>query len=96
MSPDRDITPLLSSKLPQLRLVRFPVYEIVNVSIGVISHVYLLRGGAAMSVKEEEGALFPTFVTVFIGGTLQLLVPRVMSETFATPLRRLGLLIQHF
>ena len=87
MSPGRDITPVLGSKLPQLRLVRLPVYEVVDVSVGVISHVYLFGGGAAMSAKKKEGALLPTFVTVFIGGTLQYLVSRVVPKTFATPLR---------
>ena len=42
-SPDRDITPLLSPKLPQLRLVHFPVYEVVDISVGIISHVHLLQ-----------------------------------------------------
>ena len=40
MSPERDITPLLGSKLPQLRLVRFPVYKIVDIGIRVIGHIY--------------------------------------------------------
>ena len=71
MSPDHDITPLLGSKLPQLRLVRLPVYEVIDISIGVISQVYLFRGGAAMSAKEKEGTLLPTCVTVFIGRALQ-------------------------
>ena len=87
MSPDRDITPLLSPKLPQLRLVRFPVYEVVDISVRIISQVYLFRGRAAMSAKEKVGALLPTFATIFIGGALQLLMSGVMSETLATPLR---------
>ena len=86
-SPDRDITPLLSPKLPQLRLVRFPVYEVIDISVGVISHIYLFRGRAAMSAKEEVGAWLPILATVFIGGALQLLVSGVMSETLAAPLR---------
>ena len=86
MSPDRDITPLLGSKLPQLRLVRFPIYKVIDIGIWVISHVYFFRGGAAMFLKEEEGALLPTGVTIFIGGALKLFVSRVVSKTFATPL----------
>ena len=86
MSPDRDITPLLGSELPQLRLVRFPIYEVVDVGIRVISHVYFFRGGAAMSLKEKEGALLPTGATIFIGGALELFMIRVVSEAFATPL----------
>ena len=73
--------------MPQLQLVRFPVHEVVDVSVGVISHVYLFRGGTAMIAKEKERALLPTFATVFIGGVWQLLVSRVVPKTFATPLR---------
>ena len=67
MSPDRDITPLLGLKLPQLRLGCFPIYEVVDVGIRVVSHVYLFRGGAAMFLEEEEGALLPTGATIFVG-----------------------------
>ena len=85
ISPDRDITPLLGPKLPQLQLVRFPVYEVVDISVGVVSHIYLFRGRAAMSSKEEVGARLPTLATIFIGGTLQFFVSRIMSETLAAP-----------
>ena len=88
MSPDCDITPLLGSKLPQLRLVRFPIYEVVDVSVRVISHVYFFRGGAAMFSMEKEGALLPTGATIFIGGALELFMIRIVSEAFATPLRQ--------
>ena len=95
-SPDRDITPLLSLKLPQLRLVRFPVYEVVDVSVGVISHIYPLRSGAAMSAKEEVGAWLPTLATIFIGGALQFFVARVMSKTLAAPLGHCRFSLQSF
>ena len=88
MSPERDITPLLGSKLPQLRLGRFPVYKVVDISIRVVGHVYFLRGGAAMFAEKEERALLSAGATIFIGGALKLFVPRVVSEAFATPLRR--------
>ena len=57
ISPDCDITPLLGSKLPQLQLVMraFPVYEVVDISVGVVSYVYLFGGGAVMSTKERKG-----------------------------------------
>ena len=86
MSPDRDITPLLGSKLPQLRLVCFPIYEVVDVGIRVVSHVYFFRGSAAMFSKEKEGTLLPTGATIFVGGALKLFMIRLMLEAFATPL----------
>ena len=86
MSPDHDITPLLGLKLPQLRLVCLPIYKVIDVGIWVIGHVYFLRGGTAVFAKEKEGALLPTFATIFIGGALQLLVSGVVPKTFATPL----------
>ena len=85
-SPDRDITPLLDSKLPQLRLVCFPVYEVVDISIRVISHVCFFRGGAAMGTKEKIGALLPTGATIFIRGALKFFMVWIVSEAFATPL----------
>ena len=93
MSPKRDITPLLGSKLPQLRLSRLPINEIVDISIRVVGHIYFLRGGAAMFAKEEKGALLPTSAAVFVGRALKFFVPRVVSETLAAPLRRRGLSI---
>ena len=87
MSPERDITPLLSSKLPQLRLSRLPVYEVVDVSVRIVSCIYLFRGGATMSVKEEEGASLSAGATVLIGGALEFFMTGVVSETLATPLR---------
>ena len=87
MSPERDITPLLSSKLPQLRLSRFPVYEVIDVSVWIVSCIYLFRGGATMFAKEEEGALLPTGATVLIRGALKFFMTGVVSETLATPLR---------
>ena len=86
MSPERDITPLLGSKLPQLRLVRFPIYKIIDVGIRVIDHVYFFRGGATMFVKEKKGALLSTGATIFIGGALKFFMVRIVPETFATPL----------
>ena len=70
MSPERDITPLLGSKLPQLRLIRLPIYKVIDISVGVINHVYLFRGGATMAVKEKEGSLLPAGTAIFIGGAL--------------------------
>ena len=96
ISPDRDITPLLGSKLPQLRLGRFPVYEVVDISVGVISHVYLFRGGAAMLLKEKEGALLAASAAIFVGGALKFFMARVVSEALATPLGQRGLSIQCF
>ena len=86
MSPDRDITPLLGLKLPQLRLGRFPIYEVVDIGTGVISHIYLFRGGAAMLLKEKERALLAASATIFVGGALEFFVARVVLETLATPL----------
>ena len=86
MSPERDITPLIDSKLPQLRLVHFPIYKIIDVSVRVIDHVYFFRGGASMFAKEEEGAMLPTGATIFIGGALEFFMVGIVSETFATPL----------
>ena len=91
MSPERDITPLLGSKLPQLRLSRLPIDEIVNISIRVIGHIYFLRGGAAMFAKEEKGTLLSTSAAVFVGRALKFFVSRVVSETLAAPLRHRGL-----
>ena len=87
MSPERDITPLLGSKLPQLRLSRFPINEIVDISVRVVGHIYLLRGGAAMFTKEEKGALLSASAAILVGRALKFFVPWVMSETLATPLR---------
>ena len=87
MSPERDITPLLGLKLPQLRLSRLPINEIVNISVRVVGHIYFLRGGAAMFAKEEKGALLAASATVFIGRALKFFMPRVVSETLATPRR---------
>ena len=70
MSPERDITPLLGSKLPQLRLSRFPVYKIIDISVGVVSRVYFLGGGATMATKEKEGSLLSAGMAIFIGRTL--------------------------
>ena len=86
ISPDRDITPLLGSKLPQLRLVHFPIYKVIDVGIWVIDHVYFFRGGAARFAEEKEGALLSTGATIFITGALEFFMVRVVSETFATPL----------
>ena len=70
MSPKRDITPLLGSKLPQLRLSRFPIYKIIDISVGVIDHVYFFRGGTTMATKEKERSLLSTGAAIFIGGAL--------------------------
>ena len=86
MSPGCDITPLLGSKLPQLRLVCFPVYKIIDVGIRVIDHVYFFRGGAMMFAKEEERALLPAGATIFIGGALKFFMVWIVLETFAAPL----------
>ena len=74
--------------MPQLQLVvcTLPVYEVVDISIRIINHIYLFGGGAAMSAKEKKGALLPACVTIFIGGALELLVAWVVSEALATPL----------
>ena len=93
MSPERDITPLLGSKLPQLRLSRFPVDEMINIGIRVIGHVHFFRSGAVMFAKEKKGALLSTGAAVFIGRALKFFMARVVSETFATPLGRRGLSI---
>ena len=86
MSPECGINPLLGSKLPQLRLVRFPIYKVVDVSIRVINHVYFFRSGAAMFAKEKKGALLSAGATILIRGTLEFFMARVVPETFATPL----------
>ena len=96
ISPDRDITPLLGSKLPQLRLGHFPIYEVVDVDIWIISHVYFLRGGTTVFAKKKEGALLSAGMTIFIGRALEFFVPRDVSETLATPFGQRGLLIQCF
>ena len=70
MSPERDITPLLGSKLPQLRLSRFPVNEVVKIGAGVVGHVYFLRSGATMFAKKEKGALLSAGTAIFIGRAL--------------------------
>ena len=93
MSPERDITPLLGSKLPQLRLSRLPINEIVNISVRVVGHIYFLRGGAAMFAKEEKGGLLSASAAVFVGRALKFFMPRVVLETLAAPLRHRGLLI---
>ena len=46
-----------------------------------------------MSVKEHEGTLLPTSVTVFIGRALKLFMARVVSEALATPFGRRRLAI---
>ena len=91
MSPERDITPLLGSKLPQLRLSRFPINEIVDVSVRVVGHIYLLGGGAAMPTKEEKGTLLSTSAAIFVGRALEFFMPWVVSKALATPLGRRGL-----
>ena len=88
MGPERDITPLLGPKLPQLRLSCFPVNEIVNISIRVIGHVRFSRSGATVFVKEKKGALLSTGTAVFIGRALKFFMARIVSEAFATPLGR--------
>ena len=70
MSPKRDITLLLGSKLPQLRLSRFPIYKVIDISVGVIGCVYLFRGGATMATKEKEGSLLSAGAAILIRGTL--------------------------
>ena len=70
ISPDRDITPLLGLKLPQLRLGCFPIYKVIDISVGVVSHVHFLRGGATMATKEKEGSLLSAGTAIFIGRTL--------------------------
>ena len=87
MSPERDITPLLGSKLPQLRLSRFPVYEVIDVGVRIISRIYFFRGGAAMFAKEKERASLSAGATVLIGGALEFFMTRVVPETLATPFR---------
>ena len=93
MSPERDITPLLGSKLPQLRLSGLPVYEVVDVGIRIISHIYLFRGGATMFAKEKQRASLSAGVTILIGGALEFFMTGVVPETLATPLRHWGLLV---
>ena len=87
MSPERDITPLLGSKLPQLRLSRFPVYEVIDIGVRIISRIYLFRGGATMFAKEKKRASLPAGATILIGGALEFFMTGVMPETLATPLR---------
>ena len=87
MSPERDITPLLGSKLPQLRLSRFPIYEVIDVSVGIINRIYLFRGSTTVFAKEEEGALLTAGTTVFIGRALEFFMTGVVSKTLAAPLR---------
>ena len=70
ISPRRDITPLLGSKLPQLRLSRFPIYEVVDISVGVIDHVHLFRGGATMATKEKERSSLSAGAAILVGGAL--------------------------
>ena len=93
MSPERDITPLLGSKLPQLRLSRFPINEIVDIGARVVGHIYLLRGGAVMFAKEEKGTLLSTSAAIFVGRALKFFMPWIVSETLAAPLRHRGLSI---
>ena len=88
ISPDRDITPLLGSKLPQLRLGRLPIYEVIDVGIWIIGHVYFLRGGTTVVAKKKEGALLSTGTAIFIGRALEFFMPRVVSKTLAAPLRQ--------
>ena len=49
-----------------------------------------------MFLKEEEGALLPAGVTIFVGGALELLVVGIVSEAFVTPLGQWRLSIQRF
>ena len=77
--------------MPQLQLVHFPVYKVVDVSIGVIGHIYFFRSGAAMLAKEKKRALLSTGVTIFIGRALEFFMAKVVSETLATPLGQCGL-----
>ena len=72
--------------MPQLRLVRFPIYKIIDVGIGVIGHVYFFRSSAAMLAKEKIGALLSAGATIFIGRALEFFMAGVVSETLATPL----------
>ena len=91
MGPERDITPLLGSKLPRLRLSCFPVDEVVDIGVRVIGHVYFLRSGATMFAKEKKGALLSAGAAVFIGRALKFFMARVVSETLATPFGHRGL-----
>ena len=93
MGPEHDITPLLGLKLPQLQLGRFPINEVVDIGAGVVGHVYFLRSGATMFAEEKERALLSAGAAVFIGRALEFFMPRVVSKTLATPLRRRGLSI---
>ena len=86
MSPERDITPLLGSKLPQLRLGCFPVYKIINIGIRVIGHVYFFWSSATMFTKEKKGALLSAGTAIFIGRALKFFMAGVVPETLATPL----------
>ena len=70
MSPERDITPLLGSKLPQLRLSCLPIYKVVDISVRIVSRVYFFGDGATMTTKEKERSLFPAGTAVFIGRAL--------------------------
>ena len=70
MSPGRDITPLLGSKLPQLRLSCLPIYKVIDVSVRVVSRIYFFGDGATMTTKEKERSLFPAGTAVFIGRAL--------------------------
>ena len=70
MSPERDITPLLGPKLPQLRLSCLPIYKVIDISVRIVSRVYFFGGGATMATKEKEGSLLPAGTAIFIGGAL--------------------------
>ena len=70
IGPKRDITPLLGLKLPQLRLSRLPIYEVIDISVRVINRVYFFGGGVTMTTKEKEGSLFPTGAAILIGRAL--------------------------
>ena len=70
VGPRCDITPLLGPKLPQLRLSCLPIYEVIDVSVRVVSRVYFFGGGATMATKEKEGSLLPAGAAIFIRGAL--------------------------
>ena len=44
-----------------------------------------------MLLKEKERALLAAGAAIFVGGALKFFMPRVVSKTFAAPLRRPGL-----
>ena len=70
IGPRRDITPLLGPKLPQLRLSCLPIYEVIDISVRVVSRIYFFGGGATMTTKEKEGSLLPAGAAIFIARAL--------------------------